>query len=256
MYKLFGSKEIFNENDKIAPIKLEQIKSDLTIGAGEHTLKIVCISDTHSKFDISIPKCDLFIHAGDIINYNEGEKEMEIFYKWIKNIDAKYKIVIGGNHDKYLQNNISKIKNNLPNVNYLEYNSFEIKENNKKILIYGAPCTIRRNLFYLGNAYSISGEQISREWKKIPENIDILITHLPPYEIFDKTFKKEHIGSKELRNEICNRIHPKIHIFGHNHDVKKNSMTIGTFENGEKCLFVNANCNLKSSKIRIIEYKY
>ena len=257
MYKIFGSNESFpGDISKVAPLSLSKYnghKYEASFGEGENTLKIVCVSDTHSKQnELKIPKCDLFIAAGDLINNKEGEKEIKLFNEWVENIESKNKIIIAGNQDNYLANNKSKIKEIFPSVNYLEYNSFQLKDSN--ILIYGAPCILRRNFFISGNAFSLSGEDMKKQFEKIPSNSDILVTHVPPYEVLDLSYKNKHLGSKLLRNEICNRIHPKIHIFGHNHD-SVNKFAIGKFQNGEKCLFVNA-CALFTERPCIIEYKY
>ena len=255
MYKIFGSSEGFN--GELAPIDFLKLREDneITIGEGKNSIKIVCVSDIHStqfKNKYKIPKCDLFIAAGDLINFSGGEKEMKSFTSWVDQIDSKNKIIIGGNHDNYLVKNKSKIKEIFPNAHYLEYNSFQLEEPN--ISIYGAPCILRRNFFIRGNAFSLSGSQLRREWEKIPKNIDILVTHVPPYDVLDVTYKNKHIGSKWLRNEICNRIQPKIHIFGHNHD-SINYYALGKFKNGHKCLFVNA-CVLYKYHPCVIEYKY
>ena len=257
MYKIFGSSESFpGDIDKVAPIsfsKYDGHNHEISFGEGKNTLKIVCVSDTHSKQNkLKIPKCDLFIAAGDLINNKEGDKEIKLFNEWIESIKSKTKIIIGGNQDNYLANNKSKIKEIFPAANYLEYNSFQLKDPN--ILIYGAPCILRRNFFISGNAFSLSGEDMKKQFEIIPSDTDILVTHVPPYEVLDLSYKNKHLGSKWLRNEICNRIHPKIHIFGHNHDSPK-SFAIGKFKNGEKCLFVNA-CTYYTEEPCIIEYKY
>ena len=257
MYKIFGSSESFSGDiEKVAPISFSKYngrKHEVSFGEGLNTLKIVCISDTHSKqHELKIPKCDLFIAAGDLINNKEGENEIKSFNKWVEKIESKNKIIIAGNQDNYLNNNKSKIKDIFPSLNYLEYNSFQL--NNPNILIYGAPCILRRNFFISGNAFSLSGEDMRRHFENIPSNTDILVTHVPPYGVLDISYKNKHLGSKWLRNEICNRIHPKIHIFGHNHD-SPNSFAIGKFKNGETCLFVNA-CVYYTEEPCIINYKY
>lgn len=218
-----------------------------------NSIKIACVSDTHSLQNrITIPECNLLICSGDLINHSDGEREMKSFGDWFESVKCRYKIVVPGNHDKFLEKNKSKINKYFPTSHYLEYNSLELKEHG--LLVYGAPCTLRRNIFYLGNAYSLPGDQMKKEWEKIPDNTDILVTHVPPYDVLDITYKNQHVGSKLLRNEICNRIQPKIHIFGHNHDSAV-SFVEGEFKNGKKCLFVNA-CILNDFKPCIIEYKY
>jgi Icc-related predicted phosphoesterase len=54
-------------------------------------------------------------------------------------------------------------------------------------------------------------------WDNIPENLDILITHGPPFGIFDRTAKKVNAGCKYLLAKI-QKVKPKIHIFGHIHE--------------------------------------
>ena len=91
MYKIFGSSETFaGDIDKVAPLSCNLSNGynyETSFGKGEKTLKIVCVSDTHSsQKNIKIPKCDLFIAAGDLINNKEGEKEIKLFNEWIEGI--------------------------------------------------------------------------------------------------------------------------------------------------------------------------
>lgn len=54
-------------------------------------------------------------------------------------------------------------------------------------------------------------------WKKVPKEVDILITHCPPFDILDKSAKGKNGGSKALRAVSLDR-KPKYHIFGHIHE--------------------------------------
>jgi Icc-related predicted phosphoesterase len=51
----------------------------------------------------------------------------------------------------------------------------------------------------------------------MPEKIDILITHGPPFGILDETHKENHAGSKGLWESV-KKIKPRLHIFGHIHE--------------------------------------
>ena len=45
-----------------------------------------------------------------------------------------------------------------------------------------------------------------------------MITHGPPHGIMDiSVYDKIHCGCEDLRDEVFNRIKPKIHVFGHIH---------------------------------------
>lgn len=61
------------------------------------------------------------------------------------------------------------------------------------------------------------GNQIKQKWDLIPNGIDILITHGPPYGHGDKTIKNENCGCVDLMNAI-KRVQPRVHIFGHIHE--------------------------------------
>jgi Icc-related predicted phosphoesterase len=54
-------------------------------------------------------------------------------------------------------------------------------------------------------------------WKKVPENLDILITHGPPKGILDANGKGDSVGCTRLR-EVVDEKAPKLHIFGHIHE--------------------------------------
>ncbi len=55
------------------------------------------------------------------------------------------------------------------------------------------------------------------KWNEIPDNIDVLVTHVPPQKILDKTTSGSNVGSKSLR-KFTEKLKPKIHIFGHIHE--------------------------------------
>jgi Icc-related predicted phosphoesterase len=59
-------------------------------------------------------------------------------------------------------------------------------------------------------------------YARIPEGLDVLVSHQPPYGCGDRypnlqTGKYEHIGSQELRDAI-RRVRPQVVICGHLHD--------------------------------------
>jgi Icc-related predicted phosphoesterase len=57
-------------------------------------------------------------------------------------------------------------------------------------------------------------------YRQIPDDIDILITHQPPYSICDLADYGnglEHRGNRELATRI-DQLHLKYHLFGHEHD--------------------------------------
>lgn len=101
-------------------------------------LKIVCISDTHTKHR-QIPYIsngDILIHAGDFTYSGEKEKIIE-FNEWLGELKQfRYKVVIAGNHDTFLEKlSVSEIQKLLSNCIYLHDSEVTIDG----IRIWGSP---------------------------------------------------------------------------------------------------------------------
>lgn len=166
------------------------------------------------------------IHTGDSTNKGTKEEILE-FNKQLGRLPHKYKVVMSGNHDKYLDT-ISKeeVKKLFTNAtHYLQDDLIEIEG----IKIYGCPWmdNIR------GDAFCTS---TGNEYLKIPEDVDILMTHQPPFNILDLAWSKRytskdvcqvcneshqyygHWGSTTLKNQVLKKVKPIVHIFGHVHD--------------------------------------
>ena len=90
-------------------------------------------------------------------------------------------------------------------------------------------------------------------WDQIPEHLDVLITHGPPFGIRDQINPSaEHLGCKELRKAVDEK-KPKVHVFGHAHG------GAGTLDNGTtisvNAAFLNERYKpfLPAGQIRVIE---
>ena len=61
--------------------------------------RIVCISDTHSRYNFELPAGDILVHGGDF--FLTGElREVEKFFGFLKSLtNYRLKIFIAGNHD-------------------------------------------------------------------------------------------------------------------------------------------------------------
>ncbi|CAF1088106.1 unnamed protein product [Rotaria sordida] len=88
------------------------------------------------------------------------------------------------------------------------------------VRIYGSPWHSKRWFVYRSNAFGYKSKRIrAHKWRQISEDIDILLTHSPPYSIRDfNPSNKEHLGCADLLDEIVTRVKPHIHLFGHLHD--------------------------------------
>lgn len=249
MWKIIGSEESCST---LSRIDLADVKDEvISVGSGLNRLRIACISDTHSEEEeVAVPEADLFAFAGDAVNFSHGSRQLSKFHKWISSAKCKDKVFVAGNHDVFLQKNRARVEELLPGVKYLEDAGVSVGPD-AGVTVYGAPWTVSRNLFYLSSAFSLPADKIREKWRQVPTGVDILVTHSPPWGVLDVSRNGSHTGSEHLRNEIADRIHPKIHIFGHNHNF--HAAQLGTFVNGDKCLFVNASAT-KSTKPILIDY--
>jgi predicted phosphohydrolase len=200
-------------------------------------MKISCISDTHGiEFDFLQP-CDILTVSGDISPcYHTGLSQKDYFFqeflpKITKN--AKTVIFIAGNHDKFLETIMKygdeeAFKRDLPkNVYYLRDSSVIING----IHFYGTPWTpefCRWHFMKLDN-----DEGLGKEFEKIPENVDYLLSHGPAFRFNDKIelpvymsqLDSHNLGSKQLLKHVI-RARPKNLCVGHIHSGSHKDMKI------------------------------
>jgi len=173
------------------------------------TIKI--ISDSHNDHNqLSDLECDILIHCGDVGAKGKLNEAMSFLYWFVKQ-PAKYKIVVPGNHDKALRihpDAVSLARDlgiHLLNDDALTING---------IKMYGASRTFWSEE---GKNRSVASQKTRQEaWQDIPENLDILITHMPPKYILDSNPQGEHCGCSQLSEKV-KETKPKYHLFGHIH---------------------------------------
>ena len=175
-------------------------------------MQITVISDTHGhhhKLQLP-PTTDMIIHAGDFSNVGRLA-EVRIFLDWYAALPHPYKVLIGGNHDFLLERSPFMFQSLLPdNIIYLENEGIEIEG----IQFWGSPITP----FFFNWAFNRHrGPEIQKYWEKIPENVDVLITHGPPKGYGDVTVRGDVVGCEDLLERVL-EVKPKYHIYGHIHE--------------------------------------
>lgn len=174
------------------------------------TLRIVAISDTHNQHErLDIPEGDILIHAGDM-SVKGSLEELAAFDAFAATLPHPVKIVIAGNHDTCLERNPEEARAQLEHVVYLQDESYFVEG----LHLYGTPWQPCYNDW----AFNLPrGAALREKWELIPEGVDILITHGPPYGIRDTSTKSEKLGCRELL-EVVKLRKPSFHIFGHVHE--------------------------------------
>jgi Icc-related predicted phosphoesterase len=172
-------------------------------------MKLVLISDTHG-FTLPVPDGDILVHAGDL-TMTGTRFQIEQAGNWLRTLPHKHKIVIAGNHDWLFQRNQKKALEALGDgFIYLENEGITVEG----LKFWGSPIQPE----FCNWAFNVPrGPQIKAYWDQIPERLDVLITHGPPYEVLDKPhYKDSSCGCKDLRTAVIYK-EPRVHVFGHIH---------------------------------------
>lgn len=183
-------------------------------------MRIVAVSDIHCRWPtITIPECDLLISCGDY-SFRGERHVVKNFHKWLNKQPARHIISVQGNHELWVEKNFQEARmvaiEACPRVHFVEEDLIEIEG----IKIFCSAWTP----FFMNWAYNaFRGEEIQQHWKKIPDVVNILVTHGPPYGILDELVypdgigKGEFVGCEDLLN-VVKRIKPDLHFFGHIHN--------------------------------------
>ena len=186
---------------------------------------IDAISDLHGFFP-DLKGGDLLIVAGDL-TASDANAQYLLFMEWLDAQEYKQKIVVAGNHDNLLFE--EKFKISLPEyysqgerIIYLCDSGTEF-EGPK---IWGSPWTpLFRGVNRRCAAFMLPEAELEAKFALIPDDVDILVTHGPPYGILDAVRKygpfsherEECVGSESLLKRVFD-IRPQLHIFGHIHE--------------------------------------
>ncbi|KAI7856577.1 Metallo-dependent phosphatase-like protein [Circinella umbellata] len=183
--------------------------------------RFVCVSDTHGKtnFSFPIPDGDVFVHAGDLTRCSMPD-EFDKTIKWIQSLPHKIKIITAGNHDHILDENFGFIshkqeilaKMDHAGILYLEHESFQLPSEFGGYKMFVSPYAP----YHIGGAFML--HDLKEIWEQIPEDIDILVTHTPPYGYNDRIARDgRHVGCPRLLEKV-ETIKPRVHLFGHIHE--------------------------------------
>lgn len=188
------------------------------------------MSDQHGNLDVRVPECDVLIHAGDVAPDKErGQLVARVDSRWqvdwIKNSwvpwrlrqPAKYCICDWGNHD-YCGVAINR------SASVVEFGRTKFVVDDLAVIdglkIWVTPWSSR----FRDWAFMQDEARLKDLYSLIPDGLDILVTHQPPfgygdaggYLIGGDGSAVEHLGSASLLTAIL-RARPKVVICGHVH---------------------------------------
>jgi predicted phosphodiesterase len=193
---------------------------------------------------------DILCFTGDCSSIGRS-KEILDFMTWFNDQPAKEKVMISGNHDFFFdatyrsqkrrsswetcpEDEVKEMLLTFPKIHYLNDSSVNLFGLN----IWGSPVQPAFNNWAFNKnrntIVKLNGDVeyydknifngIEDHWKLIPENVDILLSHGPPYGYNDsissasvRLGENPKVGCADLRSAI-QRVKPKIVAYGHIHE--------------------------------------
>lgn len=196
-------------------------------------MRIVALSDQHGHLP-DIPQCDLLIIAGDVCPDRFGPflamhaPEQQRFWfdrhvrSWLAKAPAAHKLLTWGNHDWCGQacsfHSDSPAQASTADLQILVDERTSVPTSDGQISVWATPWSNR----FMNWAFMKAPGELEALYAEIPEGIDVLVSHQPPYGYGDRSFdvgsgRVEHLGSRELLAAI-ESVRPRLVICGHIHD--------------------------------------
>ena len=174
-------------------------------------MRICVISDTHGLHaGLKLPAADLLLCAGDV-SLSGGRDEIVDFAAWWKKLSYPRKLFIAGNHDWLFQLHPREARDIFPKGEYLQDSEARVG----RLRIWGSPW----QPWFMDWAFNLKrGPALQAKWDRIPEGIDILLTHGPPWKRADLTRRGVRAGCRDLLRAVQRRVKPRWHVFGHIHE--------------------------------------
>jgi 3',5'-cyclic AMP phosphodiesterase CpdA len=197
-------------------------------------MRIVALSDQHG-FLPDLPPCDLLIVAGDVCPDRVGpslamrhpEEQKRWFDRrirpWLARAPAAHRILTWGNHDWCGQ--ACSFRGDSPAVARPTELQILVDEltrvpvsdaRARELSVWATPWSNQ----FLSWAFMKEPAELAAIYAAIPEGIDILVSHQPPYGYVDGAgtgSAASHLGSRELLAAI-DRVRPKLVVCGHIHE--------------------------------------
>jgi len=202
--------------------------------------RIVGISDTHNQHDkIELPEGEILVHCGDFTNTG-SYPEILSFANWFAEQSHPTKLLVFGNHDistdpvfydsKWQLFHSKKVE--LPKgfwtkrgITVLSGNSVTVRG----LKFWGHPALPSDQKDWAWSSPSFL--ESHRLWETVPSDVDVILTHSPPYGTLDLSCTGENIGNEEMAVCLEDRIRPRPCIFGHVHSPGTVKNTHGTSSN-------------------------
>lgn len=180
---------------------------------GRNSMKIVIVSDTHGGHEaLDVMSGDILIHCGDFEDLFTGDEQaLASVDAWFGQQQFEHILCIGGNHDLDLERRVGdsgSAASPFQNAQYLHDSGFVYRG----VRFHGAPWVPMLD----GHAFFADDRALAAAWARIPDDVDVLITHTPPAGILDVSSTGLKLGCRHLADRLA-ALSPRLHCFGHVH---------------------------------------
>ncbi|KAJ6491262.1 Metallo-dependent phosphatase-like protein, partial [Mycena vitilis] len=206
----------------------------------ESWTRFVLLSDTHS-LTFPVPDGDVLLHSGDLSRrgtFRDLRRTME----WLYTLPHPIKIIIAGNRDfaldrEWYDSNWEQTGHNgkeappepiselltgpravAANIVYLrdQQYKFTTRPGGREWNVYGSP--LSPNFGSRVRAFGYDASNDEAVISAFPQ-VDILLTHGPPFNLLDYTKRDTRAGCPALAARLP-ALRPRLHVFGHIHEAR------------------------------------
>ena len=197
------------------------------------TVRFVAISDTHTRHGdfAALPNGDVLLHTGDFCNAGTLD-EIASFCEFARALPFRRKLLTPGNHDMpcdaawYEQNwrewhaapeDPARVAEMLRDA------GVEVLSERATVVdglrVFGSPLQPRQPKSRPQMAFGRTrGAELKAAWARVPDGVDVLLTHTPPAGVLDASeYSMRPLGCEELLRAVQRRVRPALHVFGHVH---------------------------------------
>jgi Icc-related predicted phosphoesterase len=185
-------------------------------------MRLAAISDLHG-FLPGTPACDVLVIAGDVCPVadhalpHQREWLATAFAPWLRRQPAAVIIGVAGNHD-FVAEVDEGLMRSLPWTYLLDETT-----DAGGLTLHGSPWTPT----YGAWAFMRDDEELAATWAKIPDGVEVLVTHGPPLGHGDLIVNGNRGGSLTLLRRLEELPALRLHVFGHIHEAGGSRTRIG-----------------------------
>ena len=196
-------------------------------------MRVAAISDTHGRQNWDVASCDVFIHAGDITGRGSLQETAVFANRLRERMELpdgpRHAIIVPGNHDEcfevFPEPTIALFG---PRVHVLLNESLTLDG----VRFFGSPWTLP----FMQWHFMATEQRLAALYEAMPDEVDVLVTHGPPWGVLDPGWQAAHAGSTALASAVSAR-NVQHHVFGHLHAAGGRMLQQGhtTFYNVAAC---------------------